>query len=507
MASLEDYRNQQLIKLARLKELGLTAYRHRADVSHSLSQVLSDQPQGRLNLAGRWLASRVHGQLIFADLADDGPDCLQLIIKADQIKADPVEGCLGFDQIDLLTRGDFVGAAGQLGRSQAGQLSLMVDRLQLLTKVLRPLPTKLTDVASRRRRRYLDLAVNAEVRDRFRRRSRFWQASRDFLNGHGFCEINTPVLELTTGGAEAEPFVTKMAGLDDQQFYLRISHELALKRLLGGGFSKVYDIGPRFRNEGLTEEHLPEHVALEWYWAYHDWQAGRRFLEDMIRSVLMASFETLSFSWQDQTIDFSEATWPTVDYCQLLADNYNGLDVLKADWSTLADHLAKNKLTVETEGDRIGAIDKLWKNVRVNLAGPFWLVNPPLILSPLAKADPSRPETAERFWLVGAGSELAMGFSELNDPQLQLASFLQQQQFLLAGRTEAQMLDLDFVEMLEYGMPPAVGVGYSERLFWLLEGVPARDGVPFGPFKVDYDASSRSVYSHLFAAGGPLAGL
>jgi lysyl-tRNA synthetase class 2 len=333
-----------------------------------------------------------------------------------------------------------------------------------------------TNKEERLRRRYVDMNVNPEIRQRFIRRSKFWQATRDFLNEHGFVEINTPVLEHTTGGADANPFVTHMDALD-QDFYLRISHELPLKRLLGGGFEKVYDIGPRFRNENYSDEHLPEHVAMEWYWAYADWRDGMQFQTELFRYVIERTFGTLKFKLGKFEVDLSQE-WQELDYAEAIQKHY-GLDPFNCSLDDVKKALAEHKLEVEEADNKARGIDKLWKNIRKDITGPVWLVNTPTFISPLSKVNPDRPETTQRFQAVVAGSEISNGFSELNDPLDQLQRFQDQQKMRDAGDDEAMMLDMDYIEMLEYGMPPACGLGFSERVFWIFEGVSAREGVPF----------------------------
>jgi lysyl-tRNA synthetase class 2 len=369
-----------------------------------------------------------------------------------------------------------------------------VEKLRILSKSLRPMPTKLdgfTNKEERLRRRYVDTNVNEDVRQRYIRRSKFWQATRDFLNQSGFIEINTPVLEHTTGGADANPFVTHMDAID-QDFYLRISQELPLKRLIGGGYEKVYDIGPRFRNENYTDEHLPEHMAMEWYWAYADWKDGMKFMTEMYKYVLEKTFGTLNFKLGEFTIDLNK-DWEQWDYSETIKKHYK-IDPLNCTISEVKKALKDNRLEVEKTESIARGIDKLWKNIRKDVAGPVWLINTPLYVSPLAKANPDSPETVQRFQPVIAGSELGNGYSELNDPVDQLNRFTEQQAMRDAGDEEAQMLDIDFVEMLEYGMPPTCGWGYSERVFWIFEGVTAREGVPFPQLRAEIDELTKSIY-------------
>ena len=444
-------------------------------------------------MAGRVLSIRSFGKLAFIKLQDASGE-VQLYLQRDTMaELDAPRGILGMKQLRLLDTGDFVEATGTVLRTKTGEISVGVRELRLLTKALRPLPEKLENKEERFRRRYVDMNVNPAVRQRFYRRSTFWQATRDYLNQHGFTEVNVPVLEHTTGGADANPFVTHMDALDGQQFYLRISHELPLKRLLGAGFEKVYDIGPRFRNENYSDEHLPEHIAMEWYAAYWDWQQGMRFMEDMYKYVLERTFGTLQFTLGEFEVDMS-GQWQVWDYAEVIHKHYN-IDVYNTTIEEVAAKLKEHGLEVEKTDSIPRGIDKLWKNIRKGVAGPVWLVNTPKFISPLSKTNPDNPQTVERFQPVIAGSELGNGFSELNDPIDQLNRFVEQQQMRDAGDEEAMMLDIDYVEMLEYGMPPACGWGFSERVFWIFEGVTAREGVPFPQLKSDIDETTRAVYS------------
>ena len=495
MATLQDYRNERLRKLAALRELGLDPYPAHTERTHDCATVVTqyDELAGQeVSVAGRVLSIRSFGKLAFIKLQDASGE-VQLYLQRDTMaELDAPRGILGMKQLKLLDTGDFVEATGTVLRTKTGEISVGVRELRLLTKALRPLPEKLENKEERFRRRYVDMNVNPEVRERFVRRSKFWQATRDYLNQHGFTEVNVPVLEHTTGGADANPFVTHMDALDNQQFYLRISHELPLKRLLGAGFEKVYDIGPRFRNENYSDEHLPEHIAMEWYAAYWDWQQGMRFMEDMYKYVLERTFGTLQFTLGEFEVDMS-GQWQVWDYAEVIHKHYH-IDVYNTTIEEVAAKLKEHGLEVEKTDSIPRGIDKLWKNVRKTVAGPVWLVNTPKFISPLSKTSPDNPQTVERFQPVIAGSELGNGFSELNDPIDQLNRFVEQQQMRDAGDEEAMMLDIDFVEMLEYGMPPACGWGFSERVFWIFEGVTAREGVPFPQLKSDIDETTRAVY-------------
>ena len=494
MTTLADYRDERLRKLEEIKNLGIDPYPAKSTRTTHIDQILNDFDalnEKTVTITGRITAIRSFGKLAFVKVRDYFGE-VQIFMQQE----DPQDGLFNTKRLKLLDTGDFIEATGKVGKSSTGEISVFCNQLRLLTKALRPLPGRdgFTNKEERYRRRYVDMNVNTEVRDRMVRRSKFWQATRDFMNKHGFIEVNTPVLEHTTGGADATPFVTHMDALDED-FYLRISQELPLKRLLGAGFEKVYDIGPRFRNEGVDDEHLPEHIAFESYAAYEDYEDGMKLYEDMIKYVAKETWGTLQFNVGGFEIDLDNGgkPWPHVKYADLLKEKFD-IDVfnpdrkkmeqiLRDDFAKSADRndsAAKKNLehTLEVASDA-RLIDAIWKIIRKNSAGPYWLIEEPLALSPLAKLVPENPLVTQRFHPIIAGTEMGNGYSELNDPLDQLERFKEQQAMRDAGDSEAQMLDMDFVEMLEYGMPPACGWGNSERNFWLLEGVSGREGVPF----------------------------
>ena len=492
MTTLADYRNERIKKLEELRSRGIDPYPAKSYRDTKISTVLDDFDAKKgtdVTIAGRIVAIRSFGKLAFIKIRDYTGE-IQIFMQQENATPD---GYLSIKDVRLLDTGDFIETAGTVDRSKTGEISVFSNHVRLLTKALRPLPGRdgFTNKEERFRRRYVDMNVNPEVRERMVRRSKFWQATRKFMLDHGFIEINIPVLEHTTGGADANPFVTHMDALDED-FYLRISHELPLKRLLGGGFERVFDIGPRFRNEGIDDEHLPEHIAFESYAAYQDYEDGMNLYEEMIKYVAKETWGTLKFNVGGFDIDLDQK-WPRIKYADLLKEKF-GVDVFHPDRKQLKqillddfaksadknDKSAKKSLdhTLETATDA-RLIDAVWKFIRKTSAGPYWLVEEPLALSPLAKTSPDNPLVTQRFHPIIAGTEMGNGFSELNDPEDQLNRFKEQQAARDAGDNEAQMLDMDFVEMLEYGMPPACGWGNSERNFWLLEGVSGREGVPF----------------------------
>ena len=472
---LEDYRNERLKKLEEIKARGIDPYPAKSFRNTKIADVIDhfDEKQGQeVIVAGRIKAIRSFGKLVFLKIADYSGE-IQIFMKAEDSEN---PGLFGAKDVRLLDTGDFIEAKGLIDKSQTGEISVFANFVRLLTKSLRPLPEQFTNKEERYRRRYVDMNVNPEVRERLVRRSKFWQATRDFMNAHGFIEVNVPVLEHTTGGADATPFTTHINAYDED-LYLRISHELPLKRLLGGGFEKVYDIGVRFRNEGVDDEHLPEHIAFESYAAYENYEDGIKLYEEMIKYVAKETWGTLKFHVGDFDIDL-EGEWPRVKYSDLLKEKF-GVDVFNPDREQLLNILKENGVEIADGTTTNHLIDNVWKLIRKTSAGPYWLIEEPLSLSPLAKTVPDNPLVTERFHPIIAGTEMGNGYSELNDPLDQLERFKEQQAARDAGDEEAQMLDQDFVEMLEYGMPPACGWGNSERNFWLLEGVPGREAVPF----------------------------
>lgn len=510
MATLKDYRNERLRKLEELKKLGLDPYPAHAERTNVLAEISGKFEQlenQEVSVVGRVMSIRRFGKIAFVVIRD-ASGSLQLFFREGEVQGlNAAESQLGLEQLPLLDSGDFVEAHGKVIKTQTGEISVGVERLRLLTKSLRPMPMShenFTNKEERLRRRYIDMNVNREVYDRFVRRSNFWQATRQFLIDNGFIEINIPVLEHTTGGADANPFVTHMDALD-QDFYLRISHELPLKRLIGAGYEKVFDIGPRFRNENYSDEHLPEHVAMEWYWAYADWEQGMQFTQAMVRATVDATWGKRQFSLANgQSVDFGQdgENWPRVSFVQIMRERY-GLDVFDCTLEQAVAELKKVGGEVEQIDNRSRVLDKLWKKIRVGIAGPAFLIDIPTFLQPLAKVQPNDHRLTEQFNLLLGGTEVCKAYSELNDPVDQLGRFVEQQNMRDAGDAEAMMLDIDYVEMLEYGMPPACGYGHSERLFWMLEGVTAREGVPFPQLRHEVDEVTRGIYPELNFSAGP----
>ena len=501
MSSLKELRDVRLDKLNRLRALGVNPYTAKSfkDTENGDILVNFEKVEGKeVTVAGRAVAIRTHGKLAFIDIRDQSGK-IQLYIKEDNItKADHINEEINFSELDLLDNGDFVEGTGKVVKTQRGEISVEVSRIRLLTKSLRPLPDSwegLKDKETRLRRRYLDLATNPEIFERFMRKAKFWEANREFMRKHGFIEIETPVLENATGGADATPFVTHHNYLD-QDFFLRISTELYQKRLIGGGFEKIFTLGPNFRNEGLSDEHHQEYSQIEWYWAYADYRDNMNFVKDMMRYVSQEVYGKTEFTTRGHTFDLANE-WTEVDYPQILKEQY-GLDIFNTNLEELKKMAKDHNVKIDANSNEMRIIDALWKDIRKTLSGPAFLINEPAFMSPLAKSRREDTRLTERFHIILAGSELGNGYSELNDPQDQLARFMDQQDARENGDTEAQMLDIDYVEMLEYGMPPCSGYAHSERLFWFLEDVPSREGVLFPQMRHDVDDVTKGIYPKVF---------
>lgn len=504
MSTLKEFRDERVRKLEKLQSLGYNAYPAKANRTAMAADIVSQFETRGTNtetVFGRIKSIRKFGKIAFIVIRDFS-GTIQLFLQDQKLStSNPETGLIGIGDLNLLDSGDFIEATGTVIKTKTGEVSLELTELRIITKAIRPMPLEhesFTDKEERFRRRYVDMNVNIDVRDRFVRRSKFWQATRDFLLSKDFIEVNNNVLEATAGGADANPFVTHMDALD-QDFFLRISHELPLKRLLVAGFEKVFEIGPRFRNENYSDEHLPEHNAMEWYWASADWEMGMELTEDMIRFIADKTWGTRQFVLADgQEVDFGAdgEHYPRISFLDVLKQQY-GIDVFESSIEDIQAKLQEEKLEVERTDNRIRGLDKLWKKYRKTIAGPVFLVDIPVFMQPLAKTNPQDTRLTEQFNLVFGGSEMCKAFSELNDPIDQLERLMEQQQLRDAGDDEAQMLDIDFVEALEYGMPPACGLGYSERIFWSLEGVTAREGTPFPQLKSEIDETTKAIYKDI----------
>lgn len=455
---------ERLRKLDEIKQAGFKPYPARSEKTHSIGMVLSEfnnleKKKKSIVLCGRLISKRSHGNLSFGHLCD-GESQIQVAFSKQEVGPEKYKFFT-----KLIDIGDFLEIHGECFLTHKGEQSVMLKDFKLLSKALRPLPDKwhgLKDEEEKYRKRYLDLLSNTELRAVFKRKAKFWEVTRRFMKDKGFLEVETPTLETTTGGAEANPFCTHHDDYDID-LYLRISvGELWQKRLMAAGFSKTFEIGRIYRNEGSSPEHLQEFTNMEFYWAYADYNDGMKLTQELYQTIANEVFNTTKFKTKDHVYDLA-GNWPKLDYREEIISQ-TGIDVLKAKESEMIKKL--DKLNIKYEGDnRERLTDTLWKYCRKKISGPVFLVNHPRLISPLAKAKDDNPELTERFQILIAGAEVGNGYSELNNPLDQKKRFEEQRALLEAGDTEAMMPDMEFVEMLEYGMPPTCGFGFGERLF------------------------------------------
>jgi lysyl-tRNA synthetase, class II len=473
---LEDIIAERLKKRQQLETAGFDPYPAKTKRTAPLAAILKKwdayAKKTSVTIAGRVFARRGQGALMFLDVKDE-QGALQVVFRKDN--ADK-----SFDlMLETLDIGDFVEATGPLIVTKRGEKSVDATSVRIITKSLRPIPSQhfgIEDEETRLRKRYLDLLINPELREVFQKKSVFWATFRKELLKAGFLEVETPVLELTPGGADAEPFKTHHNALDIDMT-LRISLELPLKRLMVGGFDKVFEIGRIFRNEGISPEHLQDYTQLEFYWAYADYKDLMRFIEKTYKRVIKATTGSLIMVRDAQTISW-EGKWPTVDYFTIFKEK-TGLDLNKATEQQLKEYAKSQGVDVHLHAGKGRLIDAIFKSIRKTLIQPCFLVNPPVEVEPLAKRLKPGSNKVARFQVVAGGTELGKGFSELNDPVDQRQRFEEQMKLREAGDKEAQVMDEDFVEALEYGMPPTAGFGISERLFAVLMNKPIRETVFF----------------------------
>ena len=430
-------------------------------------------------IAGRVIARRVHGKLTFVVLKDSSGE-LQLFAQLDVLGE---ELYVALEHVDL---GDYVGAEGTVMRTRRGELSLRITSWQLLSKSLRPMPEKfhgLTDVETRYRKRYLDLMVNDDSRAVFVKRARIIRAVREFLDGRGFIEVETPVLQPLYGGALAKPFITHHNELE-RDLYLRIATELYLKRCIIGGIDRVYELGKDFRNEGVSFKHNPEFTMLETYEAYVDYNHVMEMVEQMVAEAARAVGD-LSVRFRDHDIDLTPP-WPRLTMRRAI-ENETGIDIGADDARTVDELQAAIKAKGLDEAVKPSPtwgtqVDELFSEcVEPKLIQPVFITEHPLETSPFAKKTPHDPRFVERFESFMAGMEISNAFSELNDPDDQRERFTQQMQDLADGDETAHRLDEDFLEAMESGMPPTGGLGMGiDRLVMILTGAPSiRDVILF----------------------------
>jgi lysyl-tRNA synthetase class 2 len=461
-------------KLQRLRSRGIDPYPARFRPSHSAQQAI-DLLEGRgqcpdpVTIAGRITAMRHMGKATFIDLRD-GSGRIQTYLKED------VLGPETYETLHDLDLGDFLGVRGPLFHTKTGEPTVQVEQLTVLAKALRPPPEKwhgLQDVEVRYRQRYLDLAANPQVREAFLTRSRIISAVRRFLDGRGFLEVETPVLQPAAGGAAARPFITYHNALD-RQLYLRIALELHLKRLVIGGYDRVYEIGRIFRNEGASAKWNPEFTMLESYQAYADYNDVMEMVEEMVSTVARDVLATTTVACGDTEIDFAPP-WPRITLRDAIKQHTDIDFEEHPDVESMQEAVASCGVTVDETWGRGKLIDELLSaEVEPNLIQPTFLLDYPVELSPLAKRKPDDSRLVERFELFIAGREVGNAYSELNDPLEQRDRMLQQARLRAAGDEEVELADEEFLVALEHGMPPCGGLGIGiDRLVMALTGQPS----------------------------------
>ncbi len=471
---LDRIAQQRRQKLDRIRGRGINPYPkyHRGHTTQQAIALLKQQEASDaaetpvVNLAGRVMASRLMGKISFLDIRD-GSGKIQLYFRSD---------LLGQDDLKLLKDidiGDIIGVSGKLFRTKSGEPTLEVKDLTLLAKSLQPLPEKwhgLSDIDKRYRQRYLDLIANTEAKEIFHVRSQVITAIRQFLNGRGFIEVETPVLQPSAGGALARPFITHHHALD-QDFYLRIAPELHLKRLIIGGFDKVYELGRIFRNEGISTKHNPEFTMLESYETYADYNDVMAMVEKMVAEISQQVLGKDEVEFGGNTINL-KPPWSRLELRQAIKE-YSGIDFDQyPDADSLRAEMEKKNMEVDPQKDRGRLIDELISTfVEPNLIQPTFLLDYPVEMSPLAKSKPDNERLVERFEAFAGGMEIANAFTELNDPIEQRQRFLRQQKERQTEDETVETVDEDFLLALEYGMPPTGGLGVGiDRLVMLLTG-------------------------------------
>lgn len=511
-STLEEIRAARLEKVEQLKKLGLNPYAYHWESTHHAAQLqekYADLANGEeveieVAVAGRIIARRIFGKLAFFNLQDE-TGTIQLYLDKKKIQANMVDTANAFNTLVKLTdTGDILGVKGNIKRTEKGELSVYVSQYSILTKTLLPLPDKwhgLTDTEKRYRQRYVDLIVNPEVRQTFRRRAQITASIRRYLEGEEFIEIETPVLQSEAGGAEARPFITYHNTLE-MDLYLRIATELHLKRLIVGGFEKVFELGRVFRNEGISTKHNPEFTMIEVYQAYADYNDMMVLTENIITNAARDVLGTLKINYQGQEIDLS-TPWRRVTMHEVVREK-TGLDFDRL--KTVAEaKKAAEKIGIEVpeDCDCIGKIlnEAFEQKVEDSLIQPTFVLDYPVEISPLTKPHRTKAGLVERFELFIIGRETANSYSELTDPIDQRQRLEAQAAEKEAGNLEAQSVDEDFLTALEYGMPPTGGLGIGiDRLVMLLtDAASIRDVIAFPLLKshsnavksFDYDAEKK----------------
>jgi len=494
MTESEELRADRIKKRDAVVAVGMDPYPALTKRTHDIAEVIAnhdlfEKDRLTITIVGRIMALREHGAIAFADLFDS-TDRIQVFFSKEIIDE------VSFDLfVATMSVGDFMEVSGTAYVTKRGQQALAPTSWRVLTKALATIPTEhfgLKDEDARLRKRYLEILLNEETRDMFKKKAAFWKASRRFLEDKGYLEVHTPTLETTTGGAEANPFITHHDDFDID-VYLRISvGELWQKRLMAAGLTNVFEVGRVYRNEGSSPNHLQEFTNIEFYAAYLNFEAGLTLLEEHIYYVLDEAFAgQRQFSIKGFSVDFT-GPFTHIDYVETIKTK-TGIDVVAASEAEIKAKV--EALGIEYEGDnRERLTDTLWKYCRKDIAGPVWLTGHPKLVSPLSKENPERPGTVLRGQLIIAGAEFNNCFAELNDPEEQRERFQKQAALLAAGDAEAMMPDFEFVEMLEYGMPPTFGAAtLGERFFAYLVDKPIRETQYFPLMRPKNEASTKKT--------------
>jgi len=481
---IEEVRRRRIEEVEELRKMGIEPYPYRFEKTHTtmdvrrkyeetlkVGEVKEDE---KLSVAGRVMSIRHHGKSSFFHIKDS-TGRVQIYINKQAVGDEKFKVFKKYVNI-----GDVVGIKGFPFKSRTGELTVFAEDFRILSKALRTLPEKwhgLKDKEIIYRQRYVEMIINDSALKRFKKRFEVIKLIRDFLDNKGFIEVETPILHYVTGGAAAKPFITHL-NVYDIDMYLRIAPELYLKRLIVGGFEKIYEIGKNFRNEGVSYKHNPEFTTLELYQAYADYTDIMNLTEELITFIIEKTCGNLKIEYQGVEIDFSRP-WKRIDIRDFIKERL-GVDIVEDPDDVLLKKLEEKGVepAIKTRGH---LIEKLWDLVEDEIVNPTFLLNHPVEISPLAKRHRDDPRVTERFELIIFGREIANAFSELNDPVDQMKRFEEQAKLREAGDEEAHMMDRDFVRALEYGMPPVGGLGLGiDRLIMFVTNSPSiRDVIPF----------------------------
>ncbi|MCP6718518.1 MAG: lysine--tRNA ligase [Patescibacteria group bacterium] len=464
-----EIKKTRLKKISRIESHGLLPYPGSVKRTHNITEALKGfsslaRSKKEIILAGRIRLLRAHGGSTFIQI-DDGTDKIQAYFKKDRLGEKPYKFFL--DNFDV---GDFIEIRGMLFKTKKGEKTIEASDYHMLAKSLLPLPEKwhgLKDVEERFRKRYLDLIFNKDIKKKFEARSLIIKSLREFLENEGFLGVETPILQPVYGGARAKPFKTHLNAMD-MDLYLRIAPELYLKRLIVGGFEKVYEIGKCFRNEGVDRYHNPDFTILEFYWAYADYKDLMKLTEKMFSYVLKKVFGKLEITYDGKKINF-KAPWKRVEFYQFFK-KITDIDLEEINATALAKKAKEMGLDIEKGAPKAEIADEIFAKVcRPKIIEPTFVIHYPKGFQPLAKSLEKDSEKLANFQLIVAGAELINAFSELNDPIEQRKRFEEQEKLFKQGFEEAQRIDNDYLEAMEYGMPPAAGFGLGvDRLVVLL---------------------------------------